>query len=48
VLICSASQEEDALTTISDVIVDGPAGIAGWLTDLADTIEAARAKQVDD
>jgi trehalose 6-phosphate phosphatase len=44
-LICSASQEEDALTTISDVIVDGPTGIAGWLTDLADAIEAASAQR---
>jgi trehalose 6-phosphate phosphatase len=37
-LICSASQEEDALTTISDVIVDGPTGVAAWLNDLAEAI----------
>ena len=39
-LVCSASDEEDALTEISDVIVDGPPGITAWLTALADEIEA--------
>ena len=39
-LVCSASQEEDALTEIADVIVDGPPGITAWLTALADEIEA--------
>jgi trehalose 6-phosphate phosphatase len=38
-LVCSASYEEDALVTISDVIVDGTAGVAGWLTALADAID---------
>jgi trehalose 6-phosphate phosphatase len=37
-LICSASYEEDALVKISDVILDGPAGVAGWLTELADAL----------
>ena len=34
-LVCSSSDEEDALTKLSDVVVDGPRGLAGWLTDLA-------------
>ena len=37
-LVCSASHEEDALAEISDVVVDGPAGIAGWLTDMVDAL----------
>jgi trehalose 6-phosphate phosphatase len=40
-LVCSASAEEDALTTISDVIVDGPGGVAVWLTELAEAMTAA-------
>lgn len=39
-LVCSASYEEDALVAISDVILDGPAGVAEWLTALADAIDA--------
>jgi len=39
-LICSASTEEDALTELSDVIVDGPAGLAVWLNKLADRLDA--------
>jgi trehalose 6-phosphate phosphatase len=34
-LVCSASHEEDALTEMSDLILDGPAGVAEWLTRLA-------------
>jgi trehalose 6-phosphate phosphatase len=37
-LVCSASFEEDALVKISDVIVDGPTGVAGWLAALADEL----------
>ena len=37
-LVCSASYEEDALVKISDVVVDGPAGVADWLTALADAL----------
>ncbi len=37
-LICSASHEEDALTAISDLILDGPAGVADWLTRLAGSL----------
>jgi trehalose 6-phosphate phosphatase len=36
VLVCSASTEEDALTELSDVIVDGPPGLAAWLNELAE------------
>ena len=38
-LVCSASYEEDALVKISDVILDGPTGVAGWLTELADALK---------
>jgi trehalose 6-phosphate phosphatase len=37
-LVCSASEEEDALADISDVVVDGPSGIATWLASLAEAI----------
>lgn len=40
-LVCSASSEEDALVAISDVVLDGSDGVAGWLTALADAIDAA-------
>ena len=38
-LVCSASTEEDALTELSDVIVDGPTGLATWLNELADQMQ---------
>lgn len=38
-LVCSASHEEDALTELSDLDVDGPSGVTGWLTSLADRLE---------
>lgn len=34
-LLCSASAEEDALHGLSDVVVEGPAGVAAWLRALA-------------
>jgi trehalose 6-phosphate phosphatase len=37
-LVCSASTEEKALEQISDLLVDGPAGVAAWLTALAEAI----------
>jgi len=37
-LVCSSSDEEDALTELSDVVVDGPQGFAGWLTELAEQL----------
>jgi trehalose 6-phosphate phosphatase len=39
-LVCSASTEEDALTELSDVIVNGPGGLAAWLNELADRLGA--------
>ncbi len=39
-LICSASHEEDALTAISDLVLDGSRGVAEWLNQLADELEA--------
>jgi trehalose 6-phosphate phosphatase len=37
-LVCSASTEEDALTELSDVIVDGSGGLAVWLNELANQL----------
>jgi trehalose 6-phosphate phosphatase len=37
-LVCSASAEEDALAELSDVIVDGPSGLAAWLNELAERL----------
>ena len=37
-LVCSASHEEDALTAMSDLILDGPPGVAEWLTRLAQSL----------
>ncbi|MFP5283778.1 MAG: trehalose-phosphatase [Actinomycetes bacterium] len=39
-LVCSASHEEDALTEASDLVVEGPTGVAQWLTRLAESLEA--------
>lgn len=39
-LVCSASHEEDALTSISDLVLDGSAGVANWLNELAGELEA--------
>ena len=41
-LVCSASHEEDALSRIADVVVQGPSGVATWLEELADALEARR------
>ena len=38
-LVCSASTEEDALAELSDVIVDGPSGLAAWLNELAERLD---------
>jgi trehalose 6-phosphate phosphatase len=38
-LVCSASNEEEALAELSDVVVDGPAGLAAWLNELAERLE---------
>jgi trehalose 6-phosphate phosphatase len=37
-LVCSASTEEDALTKLADVVLDGPGGVAEWLTELAERL----------
>jgi trehalose 6-phosphate phosphatase len=37
-LVCSSSTEERALEEVSDLLVDGPAGVAAWLTHLAEAI----------
>ena len=39
-LVCSASHEEDALSRLADEVVDGPTGVAAWLSALADRLEA--------
>ena len=41
-LVCSASHEEDALSRIADVVVQGPSGVATWLEELADALESRR------
>ncbi|GAA1850774.1 trehalose-phosphatase [Microlunatus capsulatus] len=41
-LLASASHEEDALSRLADVVVDGPAGVAAWLRDLTARIRAAQ------
>lgn len=38
-LICSASAEEDALVQLSDVVVQGPKGVADWCSGVADLLE---------
>lgn len=42
-LICSASHEEDALTAMSDLVLDGPEGVAAWLTAMAEELDRAGA-----
>jgi trehalose 6-phosphate phosphatase len=39
-LVCSASHEEDALSEMADFVVCGPQGVAEWLNDLAEKLEA--------
>ncbi len=39
-LVCSASTEQDALVARSDVVLDGPDGVAAWLTAWADALGA--------
>jgi trehalose 6-phosphate phosphatase len=42
-LVCSSSDEQEALTELSDVVVDGPAGVLGLLADFAADVRAGRA-----
>jgi len=39
-LVCSASEEQDALVARADVVLDGPDEIAAWLTAWADALGA--------
>jgi trehalose 6-phosphate phosphatase len=41
-LICSASHEEDALAAMSDLVLCGSKGVAEWLNQLADELEATQ------
>src|SRR3954469_5731110 len=42
-LVCSMSQEQEALADLADVVVDGPAGVVGLLAGFAADARAARA-----
>ena len=42
-LVCSASDEQNALADLADVVVDGPAGVLDLLRELAADIRSARA-----
>ena len=42
-LVCSGSREQEALAELSDVVVDGPAGVLGLLSRFADDAAAAQA-----
>jgi trehalose 6-phosphate phosphatase len=46
-LICSASHEEDALTQLSDLVLEGPPGVAAWLTALAEQLREPAAETAD-
>jgi trehalose 6-phosphate phosphatase len=41
-LVCSASHEEDALTAMADLVLCGSKGVAEWLNQLADELEATQ------
>jgi trehalose 6-phosphate phosphatase len=41
-LVCSGSEEENALVELADVVVDGPDGVLGFLRGLMADIDAAR------
>jgi trehalose 6-phosphate phosphatase len=41
-LICSASHEVDVLAELSDLVLEGPDGIAAWLSSLAGVLEDRR------
>jgi trehalose 6-phosphate phosphatase len=40
-LVCSASGEQAALAERADLVLDGPDGVAEWLSTLADAIESS-------
>ena len=37
-LVASASAEQDALVDLADIVLEGPAAVAAWLTELADRL----------
>lgn len=39
-LVCSASEEQDALVERSDLVLDGPDAVAAWLTAWAEALDA--------
>lgn len=41
VAVASASTEQSALLPLADLVLDGPDGVAAWLTSLADALDAA-------
>lgn len=43
--VWSASSEREALPGLTDVAVDGPAGVAAWLTVVADRVEQQMARR---
>jgi trehalose 6-phosphate phosphatase len=40
-LVCSGSEEQAALAERADLVLDGPDGVAEWLSTLADAIESS-------
>ena len=42
-LVCSGSEEQEALAELSDVVVDGPAGVLGLLARFAEDVRTAQA-----
>ncbi|MGI9085919.1 MAG: trehalose-phosphatase [Aeromicrobium sp.] len=42
-LVCSASDEQDALVARADLVLDGPDAVAVWLGGLADALDAGQA-----
>ena len=41
-LVCSGSEEQNALADLADVVVDGPDGVLDFLRQLMADIDAAR------
>jgi trehalose 6-phosphate phosphatase len=46
-LVCSGSHEQEVLAGLSDVVVDGPAGVLALLDGFAGDAHRARARVVD-
>lgn len=44
-LVCSSSQEQEALAELSDVVVDGPGGVLGLLARFTEDARSSRAAQ---